>query len=403
MRNTSKWIGVVIVGAVAVGIVVRSGSDAQPSSGQTTEAARPLYWYDPMHPQRHFDAPGKSPFMDMQLMPKYADVAAENIVRVSSGMMQNLGIRTAAVRRASFAQRIEATGRVEIDERTMHQVTVRAAGWVEALHVRAAGDPVTKGQLLAEIYSPAVETAQQEFLLARQTGQAMLVDAARGQLRALGISHEQITALQLTGKASRRVNVYAPVTGYVMALNIREGGAVSPTDTLFAVASHDPVWVIAAVAEAQADWLQVHDVALAHVAAHPGHAFTGRVDYLYPELDAATRTRRVRVVLPNAEDMLHPGMYAQVVLSGGVQDDVLLVPTEAVIRTGTRSVVIVADGVDGFRPVAVRLGAESDDTIAILDGLSVDDLVVVSGQFLIDSEASLRGAYRRMGADEMPR
>jgi Cu(I)/Ag(I) efflux system membrane fusion protein len=361
-------------------------------------SAEPLYWYDPMHPERHFDAPGKSPFMDMQLIPKYADAAGATVVRVAPGMAQNLGIRSAAVQRGSLARHIEATGRIEIDERTRHEVTVRSSGWVEALHVRAAGDPVTQGQLLAEIYSPALETAQREFLLARQTGGAALIDAAREQMRALGISEAQIAELERTRQANRRVNVYSPVTGYVMALNIRDGAAVTPSTTLFEVASHDPVWVIAAVPEAQADWVAPNDEAQVRVAAHPGHVFSGRVDYLYPELDMATRTRRVRVVLGNADDMLHPGMYAQVVLSGGVQRDVLLIPTEAVIRTGKRNVVIVADGADGFRPVSVSLGAEGDATIAILDGLSANDRVVVSGQFLIDSEASLQGAYRRMNA-----
>jgi membrane fusion protein, copper/silver efflux system len=376
-----------------------AGQGQAPASTAADAERTPLYWYDPMHPDKHFDAPGRSPFMDMALVPKYGEPTDAARVRVAPGMVQRLGIRTAPVTVGSLAQRVEATGRIEVDERTLRQITVRAAGWVEVLRVRADGDPVKRGQVLAEVFSPALDTAQREFLLALGTGQAPLIDAARAQLRTLGIDDVQVAELERTRTASRRTNVYSPIDGYVMRLMAREGAAVEPDGTLFELASHDPVWIIASIPEAQADWIAVGDAVEAHVAAHSMRGFEGRVDYLYPALDSTTRTRRARIVLPNHDDALHPGMYAQVSLAGRGVRDVLLVPADAVIRTGTRAVVIVAESSGRYRPAPVRLGSEYDGNIAVIDGLVAGEQVVVSGQFLIDSEASLQGAFRRLNQD----
>ena len=360
------------------------------------DATKALYWYDPMHPERHFDAPGRSPFMDMALVPKYTDAGGATVVQIDPGMAANLGIRTAPVVRGVLGASMHAVGRVEVDERSIRRVTVRASGWIEALHVRADGEHVQRHELLAQVYSPAFDTAQREFLLAVNSGETTLIDAARAQLDALGVDAGQLAALERNRQPIRHIDVYSPIEGYVMGLMKREGDAVERDAVLFELASHDPVWIIADIPEALAGSVEVGQSIEARVSAHPGRVFEGRVDYLYPALDTATRTRRARIELPNHDDALHPGMYADVALAGTAGSDVLLVPSEAVIRTGRRDVAIVVERAGGYRPVAVRIGEERDGSVAILEGLQAGDQVVVSGQFLLDSEASLRGAYDRM-------
>jgi Cu(I)/Ag(I) efflux system membrane fusion protein len=357
---------------------------------------RVLYWYDPMKPDVHFDAPGRSPFMDMDLVPKYADGTAAAGVGIDPRMAQNLGVRTAPVVRGTFWQRVDTTGRVEIDERTLVAVTVRAEAWVERLHVRAEGEFVAEGEALATLYSPTMATAEREYALARSSGDAALVDAGRSQLAALGADRDRIDALAQGAPADARFVLRAPKAGYVMRLGVREGDAVVPDSPLLEIVSHDPIWVLAAVPEVQSSWISRGKSVEVRVPAHPGRIFEGTVDYLYPELDEATRTQRVRVVLPNPDDDLHPGMYADVAIFGGARRDVLLVPSEAVIHTGERTVVVVAESQGRYRPVPVRVGAERDGQTVVLDGVEEGQSVVTSGQFLIDSEASLRGAFERM-------
>jgi Cu(I)/Ag(I) efflux system membrane fusion protein len=273
---------------------------------------------------------------------------------------------------------------------------VRAAGWVEVLNVRAEGDPVQTGQVLAEVYSPELDAAQREFLLALDAGEPTLVAAARDRLVALGFASEDVSALERSRRANRRVSVRAPIHGYVMALTTREGAAVTPEQPLFELVGHDPLWVLVNLPESQSASIALGSDVEVRAAAYVGRTFAGTVDYLYPELDATTRTRRARIVLDNHDDALHPGMFVDVSLSAEARGDVLLVPSEAVIRTGQRNVVIVAGELGSYRPVPVVLGAERDGRTVVVSGLNEGDLVVTSGQFLIDSEASLRGAYNRM-------
>lgn len=374
---------------------MRLSRRAEPAAALAEERTV-LYWYDPMKPEVHFDAPGKSPFMDMELVPKYADPAAEGgdtFVRVSPHMVQNLGIRTAVLERGTFWQRVDAPGQVVADERSLRQISLRAEGWVEVLHLRAEGEPVRRGQLLAEVYSPALDSAQQELRLAQQSGQRDLIEGARAQLRALGLDPD--TAAR--GAAGRRTRLVSPMDGYVARLLVREGQAVMPDQPLFELVSHDPLWVLAEIAEEQALWVRAERPVEVRVPSQPGRVYEGRVDYLYPQLDPATRTRRARIVLPNPQDQLHPGMFAEVTLYGGSRQDVLLAPSEALIRTGRRSVVIVEESEGRYRPVTVTAGPERDGRTVLLGGVHEGQRVVVSGQFLIDSEASLLGAYRRLG------
>jgi Cu(I)/Ag(I) efflux system membrane fusion protein len=379
-----------------------AGSVAEPAAHAQPER-KVLYWYDPMYPQQKFDKPGKSPFMDMELVPKYAEEAGEaaGTVSIDPRVTQNLGVRTAAVERGSFERRVAAVGTVEADQHRIVTVQSRTAGWVEKLRVRAANDPVQRGQALAEIYSPDILAAQEEYLLllgahSDDAAEDALRAAARDRLRFLGVSAGQIEALEHTRKADPRVVLFAPSGGIVSELGVREGSQVSPGMNLFTLVDLSSIWVHAQVPEAQVGWITPGRPTEARLKALPDQVFEGRVDYIYPEVDAATRTVRVRSVLRNHGLTLRPGMVADVTLFGGAKREVLTVPSEAVIYTGARSVVIVADGEGKFRAVEVRTGMEASGRTEVLRGLEPGQSVVVSGQFLIDSEASLSSALTRL-------
>ena len=371
-----------------------AASDGEPSV---------LYWYDPMRPDQHFDQPGKSPFMDMQLVPKYAEGAggdAADIVSIDPRVVQNLGIRTAAVERGTITQELRSAGSVMANENRIEVVQTRSAGWVERLHVRAVNDPVRRGQLLAEIYSPDLYAAQQEFVLGLRARDEALVQGSRQRLLSLGLSENQIARLEKGGDAQRRVAYYAPVDGIVSELGVREGAQLSPGMSLFTLVDLSRVWVIAEVPEALASNLISGSSVEASVPALSNRRFIGRVDYIYPEVNPETRTVRVRALLENPKLALKPGMFAEVLLSEGQAREALLVPSESVIRTGARTTVIVAEGEGRFRPVLVTTGGERGGQTEILSGLEAGQQVVASGQFLIDSEANLRGVLNRLAPTE---
>ena len=397
----SYTVALVVTLSVAIAISTRvllHRSDI-PAAQTACGNAAPAYWYDPMRPSQHFDKPGKSPFMDMQLTPKCSEsLASQSLsspgsIEVDSRVVQNLGIRLGQAEQGNFTRGIDTVGLVGVDEHRIEAIQVREPGWVEELNVRAVGDSVRRGQPLAGIYSPELLATQQELLIARGANDPALLEAARRRLALFGLSAGQIAHIEQTGQSERRVNYYAPFDGYVMELGARQGAAVQPGTTLFQLANLDSVWITADVPETQAAWIKPGDPAEVQVPALPGVHFQGQVDYLYPELTQTTRSLKVRVIVKNSGDRLRPGMFAAAHFRGTTLEQVLTVPSEAVIKTGTRSVVIVADDGTHFRPVAVRVGAEHGDRSEILEGLTLGQEVVASGQFLIDSEASLRGAF----------
>lgn len=369
---------------------------------------RVLYWHDPMVPGQRFDQPGKSPFMDMQLVPVYADAAADRgEVSVSPRLVQNLGVRTVEAREGTLDTGVRATGAVAIDERTLSGVQSRVQGFVEKLHVRATYDPVRKGQPVADLFVPEWVAAQEELLAlraSRQPGAEALVDAARNRLRLLGMPDDEIARVEREGRSSGRVRVASPVDGIVWEIGARDGMAVAPGANLVRIAGLSPVWVIAEVPEAQAARVAPGAKVEVRAAAFPDRVLRGSVQALLPEINAATRTVRARIELPNPGGALKPGMYATVDFRGATSAAGVLVPSEAVIRTGTRSVVIVDEGEGRFAPIEVEAGRESGDLTEIVRGLAAGTRVVASGQFLIDSEASLRGVLARMNvaAEGMP-
>jgi membrane fusion protein, copper/silver efflux system len=410
-------VGLVLMrhrGTPVAGLNEPRDAPAAQGSSPATDKRKPQYWYDPMHASEHFDKPGKSPFMDMQLVPKYADPvptdgggkppaadAPPGSIAVDSRVVQNLGIRLAKVEQGSFTRVVDTVGLVGVDEHRIEAIQVRASGWVERLDVRAVGDAVRRGQLLVGVYSPDLLATQQELMIARNSQDAALIQATRRRLALFGLSEAQIARIEESGMVERRVDYYAPFDGYVMDLGVRQGDAVQPGTTLFKLADLTSVWITAEVPETQAAWLKPGDLADIEVPARPGERFAGKVDYLYPELAQATRTLKVRVVVRNPSKHLQPGMFAAAHFHGAAQQQVLTVPSEAVIKTGTRSVIIVADDVTHFRPVLVRVGAEQGGRSEILEGLNLGQSVVASGEFLIDSEANLRGAFENLaGSNE---
>jgi Cu(I)/Ag(I) efflux system membrane fusion protein len=398
-RSLIVTLAAIAAGAVALLVIERRDRESEPATRALQDAARNdrdiLYWYDPMRPEVHFDAAGKSPFMDMDLVPKYADRGA-GVIEIDPRMTQSLGMRSVPVRTGTFDAEISTVGTVAVDVRRMTSVETRVAGWVERLAVRAEYDPVKRGQLIAGIYAPELMAAQEDFVLALALADPQIVRAARDRLALFGVGAQQIAALERTREPTRTVDVRAPVDGYVTTLAVREGAQVVPGMPIVEVADLAQVWIMLDVPEAQAGRVRPGNAVEFALPALPGERFTGSIDYVYPELDTRTRTLRARAVIQNPEDRLRPGMYADVTISGDVHDDVLLVPSEAVIRTGTRDVVIVDEGAGRFRPVAVRVGPESAHDTVILAGLEAGQRVVTSGQFLIDSEANVRGVYRRL-------
>ncbi|WP_122289602.1 efflux RND transporter periplasmic adaptor subunit [Serratia plymuthica] len=375
-----------------------AGGDAPAPAAKSERQV--LYWYDPMMPGQRFDKPGKSPFMDMQLVPRYADEAEpEGGVTISARQQQNLGVRTEAAQLRQLAPQLSAFGSVATDERGVQIIAARANGLVEKLYVRASQQQVKKGEALAQLWIPDWSAAQQEYLAVRQLGDTALSAAARQRLQLLFMPEGVIRQVERTGKPEPRVKITAPGNGFVNKLNILEGAQVTAAQGLFEIASLDPVWIVADYPQAQAGLLKVGDKVQAASASWPGERFEGEVSELLANVDPLTRTFKARILLKNPQQKLRPGMYLQLTLSHStLGQPVLAIPQEALIGSGDRNRVLLAEGNGHFTPVEVVAGRAQDGWVEIKRGLSVGQQVVTSGQFLIDSEASMRSALPQMAA-----
>ena len=398
----AKRVAAPMAPAADANVPARIGEPSTPQTGKPQGERKVLYWHDPMVPGQRFDKPGKSPFMDMDLVPVYADEAAGGTVAIDPRVLQNIGVRYAEVESRADASAIEAVGNVRFDETRIVTLQARVGGYIERQSVRATGAPVARGQVLAEITSPELVQAQDELLVARRLDDAMLIDAAKSRLGLLGMSATQIEAVVNGGRVQRSVAIVAPASGIVTEILARPGMNVAAGAPLFSFASLDSVWVVAEVPERDAAGIAAGREAQVSFAALPGENFKGRVEFVYPEVAAATRTASLRVALPNPQGRLRPGMLATLRFAGGAAKPALWVPGEAVIRTGTRSIVLLAEDGGRFRPVDVVTGAERDGRTEIREGLAAGAKVVASGQFLIDSEASLKGVLSRMSQASAP-
>ncbi len=390
---------------------VSNAADSGQSVGEKS-TDEPLYWVAPMDPNFRRDKPGKSP-MGMDLVPVYQEGSSESVagsVKISPVVVQNLGVRTAQLERGTLKPVINAVGRVQYDEERLVHVHPRIAGWVEKLYVKAAGEEVTKGEPLYQLYSPELVNAQEEFLLAINAKDKELIKAAESRLLALHVPMSLIEKLTKTKQVDQYVSFAAPQSGVIEHLSIREGYYVTPEKTMLSIADLSTVWVEAEVLERQAGFvlsamnteqgIGIKAVMTADFA--PNQEWQGVVDYIYPSLHEVRRTLRTRLKFDNANGFLKANMFTDVKLFVESDEDYLLLPKAALIRLGDESRAVVQLNEGEFKSVRVKVGAFDDNYFAITSGLKDDDSVVISAQFLIDSQSSIDSDFMRMKPEEQP-
>lgn len=381
-----------------------------------TAKSKILYWKSSMIPGYRSDKPGKDP-MGMELVPVYAGEAAEGppgTVAINPRTVQDIGVRTTVVRRAVLSRDVRTVGTIDYDERMVNDVAPKIGGWVERQYVNFEGQMVRKGEPLGTIYSPELVATQQEYLNALRfqgqlkdsplddatTGAQNLVESVETRLRYWDISKAQIRALRERGKITRTMVLHAPFTGIVLKKNVFQGGYVKPGQSMYQLADISKVWVYADIYEYEAPWLKPGQQATMTLSYEPGATYHGRIIYIYPFLNQKTRTIRVRMEFRNSRDFkLKPGMWANVNLKPDVSREALVIPVDAVLRTGTKNIAIIALGNGHFAPRDITLGAQAGDHYQVLAGLKAGDRVVDSAEFLINSESSLQSAFSKMTSE----
>jgi Cu(I)/Ag(I) efflux system membrane fusion protein len=382
--------------------VVKNQKDFQAGNGKEKKSV--LYWVSPMDPNYRRDEPGKSP-MGMDLKPVYEsdDEPSETgraIVKISPEVVNNLGVRTIVAASGTISKDIHTVGYLQYNEERIGHIHTRTEGWIDKLTVRAEGERVKKGQPLFEIYSPPLVVAQEEYIHALKNNNKTMLERTHERLISLGISERQISRLDKEYKVERNVVFYAPQTGVLTKLGVRNSMFIKPETQVLSIASLDNIWLLAEVFERQANWVEVGQIAEAELPSMPGVIWKGNVEYIYPELDPVTRTLRVRLSFDNPEEKLMPNMYAHVTIFGKQKKDTLNIPREALIRDARQIRVIRALGEGRFQAQEVTTGIESDDRVEIISGLNEGDKIVVSSQFLLDSESSLKASIGRMQSVE---
>lgn len=410
MMNARLLAGAAVLVAIGVGIgygVTRLSTGLSGMSAAGSGEKKISYWVAPMDPNFRRETPGKSP-MGMDLIPVYEGEApgsagnSEQALKIDSAVVSNLGVRVAPAKQSDLFREISTVGFLMANEELMSHLHVYSEGWIEKLAVKTEGDHVKKGDILFQYYSRPLINAQAEYLQTFKLGQRILQDAAKSRLRSLGMSDTQIDEIKNEKKQKNLVDVLAPQDGYVTALKVREGMFVQPNMMAMSLTDLSSIWVMVDIYEDQASWVVEGQKADMRLQFFPGKVWTGKVDYVYPTVDPKSRTVRVRLVFDNADGKLKPNMYAEILVHGSPQKDVVSVPTEALIRAGSMERVILSLGEGRFRPAQVVSGMESDDRVEIIKGLKEGENVVISGQFLIDSEASLDASLLRMTEPDAP-
>ena len=377
------------------------------TEGESQESSEPLYWVAPMDDSYRRDKPGKSP-MGMDLVPVYAETKGSSdmahggagVVMISPQVQQNMGVKTEKVRVGALSPRIKVAGAVTYDEDEIMHIHPRVEGWIETLHIKSQGEEVKAGQPLYTLYSPELVNAQEEYLLALKRNDKRLIDGAEQRLNALALNERLIDDLKKNKRISQTVTFNAPQSGVVEAMAIREGFFVQPGTTIMSIAKIERVWVQAEVPSTYAGMIGIGDHTEISIESLPQQVFQGDVDYIYPSLSMPTRTLKVRIALANPNEQLKPNMFATVNILPKQQRQVLLVPKSAVIRTASRTLVVVSDGTGHFKSVEVTVGAQDTEYFEVTKGLLPDDDVVVSAQFLIDAESSKDSDFTRMRAPD---
>lgn len=400
MKPGSKLIATALLGVCFGALVMRAGLYfSAKGADRTVPAKEVLHWVAPMDPNFKRDKPGKSP-MGMDLVPVYKETqlsAEPGTIRISPTVVNNLGVRTGEAAMRSLQSNIETVGYVRFDEDRLVHIHPRVAGWVDKLYVKAAGNPVKEHQALYSLYSPELVSAQEEYLLATRQSGGILAENAVERLRALQFPEASIDTFQRTRKVQQTVIFLSPQAGVIDHLDIREGFYVHPGTTMMSIGSLDEVWVLAEIVERQAYLLKEGQSVTLSMDYLPGESRQAVVDYVYPTLDSATRTVRVRIRVKNTDKKLKPNMYVKVLIHAAQQAQaVLTVPLEAVVRTEHQNRVVLALGEGQFKSVAIKTGAVGENHIEVREGLEAGDRIVTSAQFLLDSESSKNSDFRRM-------
>jgi len=387
---------------------------AEPSSTNASDR-KILYWYDPMHPVYKSDKPGIAPDCGMKLVPKYADEQMgmasmpPGTVTISPEKQQLIGVRTAKVERQPLAQTVRTTAQLTADETKIAHVHVKVSGYIDKVFVDYVGQLVKKGQPLFTLYSPDLVATQQEYLISKRgerylgnapykevsAGANSLLAASRDRLKLWDISDEQIRQLDETGEVSKDMTFYSPITGFVTDRKAFPQTSVTPDTELYTVSDLSTVWVNADIFEYEVPYVRVGQRATMELSYYPGRTWTGRVSYIYPTVDPVARTVKVRIQFPNPSFELKPQMFADVQLNINYGDK-LVVPKEAVLDSGVEQTVFVAHENGMFEPRRITIGPQMNDRVVVLSGLKPGETIVVSGNFLIDSESRLKNAMAGM-------
>lgn len=400
--NRSRLAVILVIIALMIALAVclmMHWQKGRSVAGNNSAKTKPLYWIDTMQPTVHYPGPGKSS-MGMDLVPVYSNEQSQNggapTLQINPAIVDNLGIRIAAVQVGDLMRRIDTVGYVMSDETQISHAHVYVDGWIRNLQANETEQPIKKGQLLFQLYSPTLVNAQEEYLIALQSSNTNLIKASQQKLLALGVSDLQIQQLTQTRIVNQLVDVYSHHDGIVATLSVRQGMRVNPDMEIMSMIDLSHVWIVAEIYEKQAAWVRAGQSAEAKLVAYPNKVWQGRVDYVYLILDTTTRSLKARLTIENSEGILKPNMYASVSLLTEPKSHVLSIPREAVIRGSQGEHVIVSLGKGQFQVRAVTLGMESGDRVEILSGLSPGENIVISGQFLIDSEANLQSSFQRM-------
>ncbi|GAW96566.1 MULTISPECIES: efflux RND transporter periplasmic adaptor subunit [Colwellia] len=402
----ASLVGLIFGAALTVTAYTIFTPQSNLTNSDSSASSEPLYWVAPMDANYRRDKAGKSP-MGMDLIPYYADDGSgpdEGVgtIRISPNVVNNLGVRTVIAEVKILHTQIDTVGYVTFDEDTLVHIHPRVEGWIEKLYVKAIGDAVKKGQPLYDIYSPELVNAQEEFLLAIDRKNSRLITAAENRLVALQLPKSAIKKLKKTHKVQQNITFYAPQNGVIESLEIREGFFVKPGSTLMSIGDLSQVWVVAEVFERQANQVVQGTAVTMSLDYLPGKTWQGKIDYVYPILDAKTRTVKVRLRFNNENGEFKPNMFAQITIHTSSDEKALLIPKEALIRTGNQDRVVLALGEGNFKSIAVSVGRFDSHHVEILSGLSAGEKVVSSAQFLLDSESSKTSDFKRMNHDSVP-
>ncbi|MBI5473563.1 MAG: efflux RND transporter periplasmic adaptor subunit [Ignavibacteriae bacterium] len=410
-NQISILVGIVLLVLVVVGVYFIFFSTKEPSSEGTSTAQgkRILYYRDPMDPTMRSDKPGKSP-MGMDMVPVYEGEEGGGI-KIDPTTVQNIGVRYETAQRRNLSKTIRTVGKVDYDERKLFYVNTKISGWIDKLYADYTGKFVRKGDRLLEIYSPELVSAEEEYIIAlkyknadsTQTGEQELYRRAHRKLMYWDISHEQIQRLEATRQPEKTMALVAPATGVIVEKNVLQGGNIMAGTNLYKIADLSTVWVNAEVYEYEVPFIKVGQRAAVTLAYIPGKVIAGRVSYIYPYLNPDTRTVRVRVEIPNPNFALKPEMFATVELQSPVTITAVAVPEQAVIHSGERNVVVLSRGDGRFESRDVKLGVLADGYYQVVDGVQEGEKIVVSSQFLLDSESNLKSALQTMSPNgELP-